>query len=78
MWNAPPTLGWISASGAKKLVMPARVVQASQAWSSVADHDLLVDRAFRRERGQRVPDAQCHEHQPKPCLTHSSSCETNQ
>jgi hypothetical protein len=31
IWKAPPTRASIFASGAKKLTMPSRVVQASQA-----------------------------------------------
>jgi hypothetical protein len=47
MWKAPPTRGSITASGAKKLVMPSRVVQACQAWSRRGvDHHFLVDGAL--------------------------------
>src|ERR1700741_1918174 len=45
MWKAPPTRGSISASGAKKLVMPSLVVQAAQACSRLALMTTSLSRA---------------------------------
>ena len=56
MWKAPPTRGSISASGAKNLSMPARVVQLARPLDRRGDDDLLVERALGAPWRMRVPE----------------------